>query len=191
MHVEISPPAPRFPAVLSRFNRKAQDILAGKRPALSKDEKRWLRAFNVVADEFEDSLTKDESYALSFEALWRAYLRKAAGCYQYVLVACRNAHRDYLKRLTPPLRFDRQFPLGDQPDRFAWANVDAWLDFEEALAEMAKRRPNRATALRMRRDGYTHEEIADALQVSVRHAYKIVQNACEEMRRRLKDYGED
>ena len=132
----------------------------------------------------------DESYGLSFEALYRCAQKGKADNDNYVLMACFRNHLDRIRnrRKKPALR---TLPLPeDHPDgRDHQARVDARLDLEEALVKLREADPRGETAVRLQLADHTYMEIADKLGVSERHAIRLTQAAERRLRDLLTDYG--
>ena len=163
---------PKLPDVLKVFHTKLYALANGRWPPLSSTERLWFRAFEVVASRFYQ-LTRDESFALSFEALCRCYARKTARSFKYVRRACIDAHLDYLGRTRCMMRRLPSDHAGPDP----WSGVDARLDLEDALARMGRQYHTYALAIQLRRQGCTYAEIADQLGVAIKCAERITRRA--------------
>jgi hypothetical protein len=169
-------------APLLEFHRKLLAALDGRRPPLSKVERMWMLVFGRVAARF-DGLTKDESFALSFDALCRCHAKGAAGYYRYLRQACLNAHRDFLPDGPTFL------PLpADAACVGPWGGIDARLDLADAVARLDE--PH-ARVIRMHLAGYRHSEMADALGVGDEQVRRLLRQAEARLRELLGvDYGQ-
>jgi DNA-directed RNA polymerase specialized sigma24 family protein len=163
------------------------ELLEGRRPEMAAAELRWLSTFNDVAARFDGVISRDDSYWLSFEALYRCH-RKGKSVYdKYVQRACHRAHLDYLKRRRPtlPLPADHVEAVDHQ------AREDTRLDLEAALVTLGEANPHWQTVLRMRLAGHTYDEIAEELGVTARHAIRLTREAERRLRRLLASYGDE
>jgi hypothetical protein len=164
------------------FYLRLGELLGGQRPGLSPAERRWLRTFNEVASRFGRVVSQDDSYWLSFEALGKG----KAGYDNYVLTACRRKHLDHLKprRRALPLPADLADPVDHQ------ARVDLRLDLEDALVRLGEGNPRWEAVMRLRLAGYTHGETAAELDVSERHAIRLIRQAERRLRALLASYAD-
>ena len=192
-------PQDELPRALREFYRKLSEIFAGRTTTLVGRQQMWLKGFNVVASNFT-CFSRDESYTLSFHALWRVYAKKAAGNYTYLLLACRNEHIDYVRCFgnpgKEPLALDRSRKKPSRhPDTPACTDgcetLDRRLDCEDALRQLSIRDPEAARALIMVRDGHTKEEIALELGVSVRNIHRMITSCKHFLATILRSYDPD
>ena len=171
---------------LVEFHQHLAELLNGDRADLSTTERRWLRAFKEVATRFNGVISRDDSYWLSFEALYRCHMMGKARFGKYVLRACHRKHIDYIKRRL------RMFPL---PADHAAAcdyqtRLDTRLDLEEALGKLGAMNRKWETVIRMRDARHTYDEIAAALGVSTRQAIRLAREAEGRLRGLLASYGD-
>ena len=154
---------------------------------MSTTERRWLQAFKKVATRFDGVILRDDSYWLSFEALYQCHAKGKAHYDNYVLRACYRQHLDYLKRRlrTFPLPADHA-AAGDFQTR-----LDTRLDLEDALGKLGAMNCKWETVMRMRYACHTYDEIASALGVTVRHAIRLAREAEKRLRGFLTGYGDE
>jgi hypothetical protein len=171
-----------LPRPLAAFHAKLLAILACGCPPLSKLERLWLRAFREAADRFRPYVNRDESYALSFDALRDCYVRQTAGCFKYLRRACITAHWDYVK----PSRRVKAGPLPhDLVADHDWAGVDDRLDLEEALRGLGRHSWACERAVRLRLRGLKVEDIAADMNLCKRQALRVLRKGERHLREAL------
>ena len=172
---------------LGEFYKHLAELLNRDRPELSTTERRWLRVFKEIATRFDGVISRDDSYWLSFEALYCCQGKDKARYDKYVRRACYRKHLDHLKRRRRTFSLSGDLPAaGDFQTR-----VDTRLDIEEALGKLGAMNCKWETVMRMRYACHTYDEIATALGVTARHAIRLAREAERRLRGFLNGYGDE
>ena len=106
----------------------------------------------------------------------------------YVYRACVRSHQRLIRQELRRRRLRTGRAYGTLRFEVQWDAIDARLDLEEALVGLPG---HQAQALRMKAACQTEQQMADALGVCDRQVRRVLRQAEEHLRRRLRDgYGE-